>query len=109
ELGPGLVGPEVGMHELGPGARRARHRGPVRGALVDDHARLADGRQLVAADAARVEVAEQPRMRRAGQADASGALAAELEDPLAEPGRHEVQRVVGGVLDARLLYVQVEV
>ena len=37
---------EVGVHERRPGQRRARHRGPVRRARVDDLARLAQSLHL---------------------------------------------------------------
>ena len=78
--------------------------------VVDDRAGLLQRRQLVAARRVR------GRGRRAGpgapgpvSADARAALAAELEHALAEPGGHEVERVLVGVLDARALDVQVEV
>ena len=102
------VGLELRIDERRPGQRRARHRGPVRRARVDDLARLAQERQLVAPGALRVEVVEQTRRRRTGQPDPRGAMLAQREDPLAEPRRHVVERVLVGVEDAGALDVQVE-
>jgi len=99
---------QVGIDERRPRRRRARHGRPVRRARVDDLAGLAQERQLVAAGARRVEVAQQPGRDRAGQPDARGAVLAEGEQPLAQPRRHVVERALVGVEDPRALDVQVE-
>jgi hypothetical protein len=48
-------------------------------------------------------------VRRAGEADAGRVLAPQLQDALAVPVGHEVERLVVGVLQPRALDVQVEV
>ena len=108
ELGQRGVGLEVGVHELGPGRRRAGQDRPVELAAADDLAGLADRGQAVAAGAHRVEVVEQARGDRAGERDRGAALAAEREDALAVPRRDELERVVGRVLDPRALDPRVE-
>ena len=99
---------QVGVHELRPRQRGARHDRPVRRALVDDLARLLDRGQPVAAGADRIEVLEQAGGDGPGQRDARGVVLAEREDALAEPRRHVVERVLGGVLDPRALDPRVE-
>jgi hypothetical protein len=96
------------MDELGPGGRRAGQDRPVELATADDLAALAHRREPVATAADRVQIVEQARGDGAGQGDRGGALLAEREDPLAEPRRDVVERVVGGVLDARTLDPWVE-
>ena len=109
EPGQRRVGVELGVHELRPRGRRAGHGGPVRRAVVDDLAGLAQEGQLVAPDAGRVEVVEQAGSDRARQADPRGAELAELEDPPAVPRRHVVERLLVGVEEPRALDVEVEV
>src|SRR5581483_11422283 len=70
---------------------------------------LGDRGKLVAAEPRRVETLEGTRVRRRGDDDARGMAAAELEDPPCVPGRHEVERVLGGVLDPGPLDPRVEV
>ena len=99
---------QVGEGERRPrGARRGDDR-PVGRALVDDLARLLDARQPVAAGAHRIEAVEDARRNRAREADPRRAVLAQRQHPLAVPGRDEVERVVGGVLDPRPLDPRVE-
>ena len=103
-------GSRSGCTSCAHGRRRARHRRPVRRALVDDLAGLAHrraaGRGRPAPGRGRRTARGAPG--RSGRSRAA-ALAPELQDPLAVPRRHEVERVVVGVLQARALDVQVEV
>ena len=108
ELRHRLIRLGVGEDERGPWRRRARHRGPVRRARVDDLGRLAQEGKLVAAGPRGIEVAQHAGHRRPGQPDARRAQLAEREHPLAVPRRHVVERVLGGVQDARALDLQVE-
>ncbi len=64
------------MDERGPLRCRARRRRPVGRAGVDDGDRLGQERQPVASDALGIEVVEQPRRGRAGEADTRAALLA---------------------------------
>ncbi len=100
---------EVGVDLRRPGRRRVGDDRPVRGAVVDDRARLLQARQQVAAGACRVEVVEQPGCAAARDPEPGAALLAEGEDALGVPRRHELERVLRCVRDPGALDPGVEV
>jgi hypothetical protein len=104
-----LVRREVGEHEPGPRVGRARDDRPVRRSLADHGQDLLREGKLVAAGTVRVEIVEQARRRRPGERDPRRPLLADREHPVREPGRDELERVVGGVSDPGTLDVGIEV
>ena len=103
ELGQRLLRFQSGMHEVGPGLRRAGQDRPVELAAADDLAGLADRGQAIAARAHRVQIVEQPGSDRARQGHRGAAQLAQREDPVTQPGRHELERVVRRMLHAGAL------
>ncbi len=89
---------ELGMHALRPAGVGRRPGSPVRRALVDDPRHRGDVRQQVATRASGVEALEDRRAR-ARQRDPGGVLVREPLHPLLDPGRHEVERALVGVLE----------
>ena len=100
---------ELGMDERGPGLGRERHDRPVDEPLVDDHEPLADIGELVAAGSSRIDPVQDPRRDPRHEDDPGGVDVSELKHPLPVPLRDEFERVVGGVLEPRLLHVRVEI
>ena len=100
---------KLGEYQLGPFLAGAGADSPVCRRVVDDGAAFLHRGQLVFADERRVDVIEEPRSRRAAEADPRAALVTEREDPLAVPGGDEFQRLRVGAREACVLDVRVEV
>ena len=90
---------ELGIDEVGPGLGGERHDRPVDEPLVDDLEPLLKIGKLVAAGALRIDAVQDPRRDPRDEDDPRGAQVPELEHPFPVPLGHELERVVGGVLE----------
>ena len=103
------LGVEVRIDELGPGARRHGHDVPAGRHAVHDLPGLREIGEEIAAGAGRVEPLERAWRMRTRERDACGMLVGEVEQALAHPRGHVVQRVLDSVHDPFALDPPVEV
>ncbi len=104
-----LVLGQLGVHERGPFAVRARGDAPVGRALPDDPPELLDAREHVLAGKAHVEPVERVRRDDAGERHAAAVPLGVREHPAPVPLGHVVERVGIRVLDPSALDPGVEV
>ncbi len=113
ELLPELLDRPVALERredrLRPLACRPRDNGPVGRAGVDHLEVLALRRKRIAACERRIDPCEQPRWDLGGDRDADAVAVAERQQPLAVPGRDDIERGRVGVLETRALDVGIEV
>ena len=100
---------EVRKDELRPLVGRPRRHAPVDRSLVDNRHPFLHTRIDVAAEPLRIQIVEEVRLDRTAEGDRRAALLAELQRPLTEPRRDEVEHVIGRVLDALPFQVRIPV
>ena len=113
ELGPealvGFVGAKPGEDHLRPVGMRAGNDAPVRGAVVDHSHRLLDPGQEIPPETGAVEAVESVGGNDPGEAHPGAAALRRVEQPLTEPRRDVLERVVGRALDPGALHPRVVV
>ena len=109
ELRERRVRGELGVRRGRPGGRRVRDDGPVRRPRVDHREVLLQRGHQVLARARRIEPGEAAGLHRGMEHDPRAVLVAERQLALGPPRGHELERVLGGVLDPDPLDLGVEV